>query len=189
MMASDLAAFLSRHKPLGETTAAWGNGTIPLRVTGYLSQEAPPDEYVTSVRCVVFKGDDVLVMRDAEGRHLLPGGQREPGETLDETLRRELLEETGWMIDTPLPIGFVHLHHLGPRPPDFESAYPDFLWAIYTAEAVVFEPGVKLSDEGELEATFHPLTEIANLALPEESLLYLEAAIKARAPQRVASSE
>ena len=70
----------------------------------------------TGPRGLVFHGDAVLIWREADGIHLLPGGRRENGETLEATLRRELLEETGWQVCRASMLGFMHYHHLGPEP-------------------------------------------------------------------------
>src|SRR5215204_4568650 len=100
-MPSDLDAFLARHEADAVQIVAWGTAAspIPLRIAGYLSEELPPLEYVTSVRGVVFRGNRVLVMRNRDEVHVLPGGQREGGETLVETLQREVLEEAGWTVE------------------------------------------------------------------------------------------
>jgi len=116
-MEPDLAAFLARHTPQTQESAVWGGGTHPLRITAYLGHELPPLAYVTSVRSVVFHDATALVLRDRDGLHILPGGRREPGETIEETLRREVLEETGWTLRAPTLLGFLHFHHLSPRPP------------------------------------------------------------------------
>ncbi len=57
---------------------------------------APP---IIGVGAVIFKGDAVLLIRrgkaPADGAWSLPGGRQERGETVRETARRELFEETG----------------------------------------------------------------------------------------------
>jgi hypothetical protein len=78
------------------------------------------------------------------------------------------------------PVGFVHFHHLGPKPPGHPFAYPDFFFLIYMAEALEFRPEAKLPDDYELEAAFRPIDEAQALPLEEESCLYLEAALRAR---------
>lgn len=109
-MELNLAAFLSGHKALVEDSAVWGD--LPLRITSYLSNELPPSQYITSVRGIIFHNDSILVVRNPQGIHISPGGQREAGETLEETLHREVLEETGWTITEVRMLGFVHFHHL-----------------------------------------------------------------------------
>ena len=53
-----------------------------------------------------------LIARRKAGVHLagyweFPGGKREPGESLEECLHRELLEELNVRIDVPVPYGIV----------------------------------------------------------------------------------
>ena len=42
-----------------------------------------------------------------------PGGKREEGETLEECVCRETLEETGLKIQNPVKVGYVEFHPIG----------------------------------------------------------------------------
>lgn len=89
-----VASLLARYPANEEHEDAWGESR--LLVGEHIVPELPPDELVTPVRAVVLVGAQVLVVHDPHALHILPGGRREPGETLLATLRREVLEETGW---------------------------------------------------------------------------------------------
>jgi len=101
---------------------------------------------VTSVRAILFRGADVLVQRHQDATHILPGGRREADEGLEETLRRELLEETCWTIRSAQLLGCKHFHHLSPKPTGYRYPYPDFMQAVYTAEADQRVAGAAVSD-------------------------------------------
>jgi 8-oxo-dGTP diphosphatase len=52
---------------------------------------------VNTAKAIIFDGDNVLLIKkeyeDGRTLYTLPGGSQDPGETLQETLRRELYEE------------------------------------------------------------------------------------------------
>ncbi len=147
---------------------------------GYLTPEAPPLDWVTSVRSVVLRDGLVLLAHNLDGYHVLPGGRREAGESLEDTLRREVLEETGWSVRVGRRLGFIVLHHLAPRRPEYLWPYPDFVQVVYRSEAVEHRPGATDPDGYELGA---------ELVAPERALsrgfsdlsdvnrLFLEAAL------------
>jgi 8-oxo-dGTP pyrophosphatase MutT (NUDIX family) len=160
-----------------------------LRVTSYLTGVPPPADHVRSVRCVVVRDDSVLALRDGDRAHIVPGGRRESGETLLETLQRELLEETGWTIGPPEMIGVVRLRWLDARPlflPADSPFYPDFLWLIYTAAPRDHRPEAMLPGMEEGEPVFLPVADAATHDLLDrsrwapENHLFLAAALRDR---------
>jgi 8-oxo-dGTP pyrophosphatase MutT (NUDIX family) len=180
-MAQTLAAFLDRFPPQARSTAVWGDGQIVLTVTSYLGEVTPPLAFLTSVRAIVIDSaaPRVLVVRDLTSQHIVPGGRREPGETLDETLRREVLEETGWTVRDPWPLGFVHFHHETPPPADFLGApYPDFVQQIYLTRADRWESAAIRGDGPELGADFQPLATVQTLSLQTGERIFLAAATR-----------
>ncbi|MEO6458584.1 MAG: NUDIX domain-containing protein [Chloroflexia bacterium] len=180
-MQPDLAAFLACHTPRAEEEAVWGEGTITIRllISCYLSTELPPLEYVTSVRSLVFQGNSVLVLRNPDDIHIYPGGRREGGETLEETLRREILEEVGWEVVEIARLGFLHFQHLTPKPEGYLYSYPHFMHVVYMAKASHFMPGAKLEDDYELEAAFRPISEVREMPLSPCQHVFLKAALEA----------
>lgn len=154
----------------------WGD--LPIHGAYYVTAEPPPEELVTSVRAVVLAGEGVLVCRNRDAVHALPGGRREAGESFEETLRREVLEETGYAVERSRPLGIAYLRHLGPKPAGYGFPHPDFLWAVYVAESDgrrIAEP----DDDYELEARFEEVT--AALARVDlASRTYIRAALTAR---------
>lgn len=184
-VAPELASLLANRTALVEESATWGNGLLPLQIASYLSHEVMPLEFVTSVRCVLLQGAAVLVVRNLENNyHILPGGRRELGESLEATLRREILEETGWAITEPHLLGFKHFHHLSPKPEGYSYPYPDFVQLIYVARATELIPNVAISDTTdenfEGTATFLPLIDVLALELAASDRLFLDAALKSR---------
>ena len=78
-MDDDLAAFLDPLTFCAREEAVWGPHRLCL--TYYLAEEQPPLPCVTSSRAVLVDGDDVLVVRDPGGSHVMPGGRLEAGES------------------------------------------------------------------------------------------------------------
>ena len=181
MAARDLEKFLSRQKLVSQDTAQWRDG-IELQVSSYLCSETPPVDLVSSVRAVVFKEDRVLVMRNLDGIHILPGGRVEEAEAHEDTLHRELLEEAGIEIRIGAQIGLIHLRHTTPKPKGYRYPYPDFLWPVYVASFVRERPDAKVADGYEVESEFLPLEEVQKLAMGPHEKVFLEAAVEAKKP-------
>lgn len=171
-----LSSFLARHSPVVTESVSWGN-EFRFRVASYLCDEFPPLGFVTSVRAVVLLAGLVLVQRDQDSRHILPGGRREAGELPEATLHREVREETGWTLDSVSVLGFMHFHHLDPKPPDHPYPHPDFLQIIYVGWAATFSAESKLDDGYEVETRLLPLANLQGLDLSQRELVYLEAAL------------
>jgi 8-oxo-dGTP pyrophosphatase MutT (NUDIX family) len=173
----DLQLYLAACTLLDSHTIMWP-GQLQLQVRTYLADIPPPIAYVSSVRCVLFRGDAVLVERAIEGPQILPGGRREQGETLEQTLRREVVEETGWVIDGPRLLGCLHFHHLNPKPARYVYPYPDFMQPIFIANAVSYVSDRRVHDEHVTASGFVPLAEVTAMALPGGQRELLIAALR-----------
>lgn len=178
-MTGSPAEFLSAHVVRAEEDACWGE--LRLHVTTYLSRDLPPAELITSARAVVLRADGVLVVRDPVGVHILPGGRRKAGETLEQAVRREVLEETGWAIDPPRLLGVKHFRHVSPKPARYLYPYPDFFQVVYAAQAHRFDPSGRETDGYELDAEFQPTAEVQRLPCPPSERVFLAAALGWRA--------
>jgi ADP-ribose pyrophosphatase YjhB (NUDIX family) len=116
----------------------WAKGAIRLKLEGFLGAQSPPDRLVLAGRAILVRGNDVLVVETPYGNHILPGGRREFGETTVDAIRRELLEETGWIVGHLSPFAVLHLHYETPMPQNVGRViYPDFIWHVFTAEPLV----------------------------------------------------
>jgi 8-oxo-dGTP pyrophosphatase MutT (NUDIX family) len=156
-------------------------GENRLVIRTYLTDRPPPAALVSSVRAVVFRRDRVAVIQDGQGSgHVVPGGRTEPGETQEQALRREVLEECGWTIGPPRLFAVLHLHHLTPKPPGHDRPYPDFLQPVFAAEADAFHRRA-IRRAGEIE-TGSRMTRIGRaLSLLEEGQrILLTAALASR---------
>lgn len=96
---------------------------------------------------IVSEGKVLMLFRDRkindinEGKWIAPGGRLEEGETASECAVREVLEETGLLIESPVKQAEILFQN---------TVFPGELMHVYTASSFIpkCEP---VSDEGHLE--------------------------------------
>src|SRR5215475_4406818 len=123
------------------------------RLTPQFTVVAPPEDVVSNVHVVAFTGDRIVLCRDDRDVWFLPGGTREPGESVHDCVVRELAEEAGARL-----VG--ELHWLGahrgtseaPGPHRPHLPYPEVAWLwCYADVEIVGPPGNPADGEEVLE--------------------------------------
>lgn len=154
---------LSERFPALHRPDRWDWSAITMRFT----TQIPDEKLVASTHVIAFVNDLVLLCRDdRDDVWFLPGGTREPGESVRESLAREMLEEAGArLLGEFHPIGA----HVGwteaPRPYRPHLPHPHQAWLWGWAEAVVIGPPTNPED-GEViaEVNAFPVRDAAERA-------------------------
>jgi ADP-ribose pyrophosphatase YjhB (NUDIX family) len=176
-----LRSYLDAHVAHHETTESWPiHGRLKVRLA--LGSTLPPPHVSSSILAIVVNANrHVLFLHPSSPSgtiaHVLIGGRPEAGETPEQTVIREALEETGWRIEPIRLIGFRHFQHLDPNTPRNDRPYPDFIQPIYAARAIAHEPALALPAD-RIPAEFIDFEVAENLTEPGQRPL-LRATIEA----------
>ncbi len=145
----------------------------------YLLTEPPPLALVVSARAILTRDGRVLAFESGTGtNHIIPGGRRRPEESLEQTLAREIREETGCAIAPEVrQLGIIHLYNRLPRREGSPYPFPDALWVVYAAAAL---PGGALISEDEWvrDPRFVEVGALADLKVSAIELAFVEAALR-----------
>ncbi|MCA9896729.1 MAG: NUDIX hydrolase [Ardenticatenaceae bacterium] len=182
-MESTLKQFLRGKTAVSTQSPTWQWHNYPRRLhqQTFLSSDLPPDELTSSARAILLRGNEVMVIRDFQNDpYIIPGGRREPGETVMDTLRRELLGETGWSVGTTAVIGTIYFEHLTPKPPDYKYPHPHFFWPIFVAQADQFYPKAIQPEKHAVSSEVRLISEVIAWDLGDGQIELLKAALNAR---------
>ena len=171
----ELESFLARHPSFGGRREEWLG--VPLEFRTCLADELPPRAFVGSVRAIVLRDDEVLLVHSSVPI-LSVGGRCEPGETIAQTLLREVAEETGWVVSPVCVIGFIHCRHLDEQRPDWGRPAPDFIDPLFAVAAEAFD--ANLLGSTELCCEFVSIAEVERLGVEEINRTFLREALRKR---------
>jgi 8-oxo-dGTP diphosphatase len=84
--------------------------------TVQLTLSPPSDDLVVNARLIAVENGSVVVCTTKEGWRMLPGGSREQGELIGDTVARELMEEAGCVVNGPVHwfASFTVTNHTAP---------------------------------------------------------------------------
>jgi 8-oxo-dGTP diphosphatase len=104
-----------------------------------LASHLPPQELITTALALAFAGDRLLMTNLRSRGWDIPGGHVELGELPEETVRREVSEETGATLGSLHLLGHQCLRLLGPQPAGYRYPYPDCYQVFYWAQVASLE--------------------------------------------------
>lgn len=94
----------------------------------------PPTELTSAAFGLIFDGDAILLARLVDRGWEVPGGHLEPGESAEEAMRREVLEETGVVVGGASVFAHQRIRLLSPRPDGYRYPYPEGYQVFFRAE-------------------------------------------------------
>ena len=178
-MTHTLRNYLADHPWHHESVERWPV-QVALRVRLSLCGTLPPANVSSSVLAIVLRGDGRVLFLHPDNpsggiAQLLPGGRPEPGESPEQTVIREVGEETGWQIEPLGMIGFRHFFHLEPWAKGTDRPYPDFIQPIFAASAIRYDAGLIRTDD-HIPSDFFDFAELERVTDPRQRPLLYAAA-------------
>jgi 8-oxo-dGTP diphosphatase len=111
----------------------------PNEVLTVLSPYLPPSDLIATALVLAFDRDRLLQTRLAARGWDIVGGHIEPGESPEETARREAYEEAGARLGVLHLLGYQRLRVLGLRPASYRYSYPESFQVFYWARIEVLD--------------------------------------------------
>lgn len=97
----------------------------PNRVEVVLTDRlSPTDLTYTAFMVPIMDTGHVVIAQNQNRGFEIPGGHRDPGETVEQAAIREVWEETGCRVNEVVPIGFLRMISEAARPDEWRYPHP-----------------------------------------------------------------
>lgn len=130
-------------------------GSRKVRMVLSLTTDLPPTESISACHCLAFSAAGlVLFARHVDREWTIPGGHREPGESAEQAVAREALEEAAAIVARPTVLAVERIDLIEGEP---DPRYPDPAFQVFFVAEMV-ELGVLIPNA---ECTESRMFEIA----------------------------
>lgn len=113
------------------------------------SEEMPPRHLVTAALGFIVAGESLLLARIAGRDWDLPGGHLEPGESPEQAMRREVMEEAAAVVGRAQIFAHQYIHADDPAPEGFPYPHPDAYMVFFLGELERLEPFASTAESTE----------------------------------------
>lgn len=111
-----------------------------------LDDKIPPPELITSALALAFDGDLLLMTNLTKRGWDIPGGHIDLGESPEQTVQREIYEETGAYVHSLYIFGYDKFIIHAPKPEAYQYPYPVSYQVFYWGSIARLEPFVPTSE-------------------------------------------
>lgn len=146
----------------------------PNEINLILDETLPPRHLITSAFALAFHEGSFLMTKLHERGWDIPGGHIDPGETPEETMRREVMEEAAVELENVWMLGYQQIRLLGEVPVDYRSPHPDSYQVFYIAHVRTLLPFTPTAEAG--DRTLFTLAEARKQPWAQENHLLFDAA-------------
>lgn len=149
---------------------------LPNEISLILSETLPPSHLITSAFALAFHGGNFLMTKLSDRGWDIPGGHIDPGETPEQTMRREVMEEAAVELGPVRLLGYQRIRLLGDVPEGYRYPHPDGYQVFYIGQVTTilpFAPTAEASDR-----TFFTPDEALTQRWVQENRLMYDAAHK-----------
>lgn len=149
---------------------------LPNEIALILDDQLPPTHLITSALALAFDGDRILMTNLQQRGWDIPGGHREIGETAEQAMRREVVEESGAILGEVRVLGNQRIRLLGDVPAGYRYPHPDSYQVLFLGR-ISHLPPFAATEESRERALFSP-AEARTLRWVQENQPMYEAALR-----------